>query len=70
VYMPATTPAPIQARVQSEVAKIMTLPDTATRLAAIGADITPMTQAQFEAFHTAENKRYAELIKSRGIRLD
>jgi tripartite-type tricarboxylate transporter receptor subunit TctC len=70
VYMPATTPAPIQARVQSEVAKIMTLPDTATRLAAIGADITPMSQAQFEAFHTAENKRYAELIKSRGIRLD
>jgi tripartite-type tricarboxylate transporter receptor subunit TctC len=69
VYMPATTPAPIQARVQSEVAKIMTLPDTATRLAAIGADITPMSQAQFEAFHTAENKRYAE-IKSRGIRLD
>ncbi len=70
VYMPTSTPAALQARVQSEIAKIMTLPDTATRLAAIGADLTPLTQAQFTAFHNAENQRYAELIKSRGIKLD
>jgi hypothetical protein len=33
-------------------------------------EVQPMTQAQFKAFHDAENKRYAELIKRRDIRLD
>jgi len=29
-----------------------------------------MTQVQFAAFHDAENKRYADVIKKRGIKLD
>jgi hypothetical protein len=32
--------------------------------------MTPMTQVQFAAFHDAENKRYADVIKKRGIKLD
>jgi tripartite-type tricarboxylate transporter receptor subunit TctC len=52
------------------VNKLLALPETRTRLDAIGAEITPMTQVQFAAFHDAENKRYAELIKRRGIKLD
>ncbi|MEY4907706.1 MAG: hypothetical protein RL260_1424 [Pseudomonadota bacterium] len=70
VYMPATTPLAVQQRVHEEVNKLLPLPDTRTRLAAIGSDIAPMSQAEFAAFHTAENKRYAEVIKKRGIRLD
>lgn len=70
IYMPASTPKAVQERVQAEVAKLLLLPDTKTRLDAIGAEITPMTQAQFIAFHEVENKRYAELIKKRGIKLD
>ena len=70
IYMPAATPKAVQDRVQAEVAKLLSLPDTKARLDAIGAEITPMTQAQFIAFHEAENKRYAELIKKRGIKLD
>jgi tripartite-type tricarboxylate transporter receptor subunit TctC len=70
VYMPAATPKPVRQRVHEEVNKLLPLPDTRTRLAAIGSDITPMSQAEFAAFHDAENKRYAELIKRRGIKLD
>ena len=70
VYMPAATPKPVQDRVQAEVAKLLTLPDTKARLDAIGAEITPMTQAQFVTFHNTENKRYAEVIQKRGIKLD
>jgi tripartite-type tricarboxylate transporter receptor subunit TctC len=70
VYMPATTPPAVQQRVHEEVNKLLPLPDTRTRLAAIGSDIAPMSQTEFAAFHTAENKRYAEVIKKRGIRLD
>jgi len=70
LYLPSNTPKVVQERVQGEVAKLLALPDTKTRLDAIGAEITPMTQTQFAAFHDAENKRYAELIKKRGIKLD
>ncbi|MBA2961126.1 MULTISPECIES: Bug family tripartite tricarboxylate transporter substrate binding protein [Ramlibacter] len=70
IYMPSATPRAVQDRVQQEVAKLLLLPETRSRLDAIGAEITPMTQAQFVAFHNAENKRYAELIQRRDIRME
>lgn len=44
LYMPTATPKAVQDRVQAEVAKLLTLPDTKARLDAIGAEMTPMTQ--------------------------
>jgi tripartite-type tricarboxylate transporter receptor subunit TctC len=70
IYMPASTPKAVQDRVYAEVTKVLAMPETQTRLQAIGADLTPMTQAQFAQFHIAENKRYAELIARKNIRLD
>ncbi|TFZ02651.1 tripartite tricarboxylate transporter substrate binding protein [Ramlibacter henchirensis] len=70
IYMPAGTPLPVQQKVHEEVNKLLALPETRTRLEGIGAEISPMTQAEFAAFHEAENKRYGELIKRRGIRVD
>ncbi len=70
LYMPSATPKAVQDKVQAETAKLLTLPDTKARLDAIGAEMNPMTQAQFIAFHQAENKRYADVIKKRGIKLD
>lgn len=70
IYMPASTPKAVQDRVYAEVTKVLAMPETQTRLGAIGADLTPMTQAQFAAFHDAENKRYGELIAKKNIRLD
>jgi tripartite-type tricarboxylate transporter receptor subunit TctC len=70
IYMPASTPKAVQDRVYAEVTKVLAMPETQTRLQAIGADLTPMTQAQFAQFHVAENKRYAELIARKNIKLD
>jgi len=70
IYMPASTPKAVQERVHAEVTRILAMPETQTRLGAIGADLTPMTQAQFAQFHTAENKRYGDLIAKKNIRLD
>ncbi|MEO8280376.1 MAG: tripartite tricarboxylate transporter substrate binding protein [Ideonella sp.] len=70
IYMPAATPKAVQDKVHDEVARLLTLPDTRARLEAVGAETMPMTQAQFIAFHDAENKRYAELIKRRNIKPD
>jgi len=58
----------VQDRVYAEVSKIIAMPETQTRLGAIGADLTPMTQAQFAAFHKSENKRYGELIAKKNIK--
>ena len=70
IYMPASTPKAVQDRVYAEVSKVLAMPETQTRLGAIGADLTPMTQAQFAAFHASENKRYSELIAKKNIKLD
>ena len=60
----------MQEKLHDEVNKVLELPETKQRLAQIGADVLPMSQAQFAAFHDAENQRYAELVKKRGIRID
>jgi tripartite-type tricarboxylate transporter receptor subunit TctC len=70
IYMPAATPKAVQERVYNEVTKILAMPETQTRLGAIGADLTPMTQAQFAEFHIAENQRYGDLIRKKNIKLD
>ena len=70
IYMPASTPKAVQDRVYAEVTKVLAMPETQIRLSAIGADLTPMTQAQFAAFHVSENKRYGDLIAKKNIKLD
>lgn len=70
IYMPASSPKAVQERVYAEVTKVLAMPETQTRLGAIGADLTPMTQAQFAQFHATENKRYGDLIAKKNIKLD
>ena len=70
VYMPASMPKAVQDKVHEAVNQVLAMPETKTRLDALGADIAPMTQAQFAAFHQAENKRFAEIIRKNGIKVD
>lgn len=70
IYMPAATPKAVQERVLAEVNKVLAMPETKTRLDGIGAEITPLTQAQFLDFHNAEYKRFGDLIRKKNIKLD
>lgn len=70
IYMPASTPKAVIERVNAEVNKVIAMPETQTRLSSIGADLTPMTPAQFKTFHDAENQRYGDLIRKKNIKLD
>jgi tripartite-type tricarboxylate transporter receptor subunit TctC len=70
IYMPASTPKDVQEKVNAEVNKLLAMPETKARLDGIGAEITPMTQAQFLAFHNAEYQRFGELIRKKNIKLD
>lgn len=70
VYMPAKTPKAVLDKVNADVNAVLNMPDTQKRLETIGATITPMSQAQFKAFHDAENKRYADVIKKNNIQVN
>ncbi|MDO9025714.1 tripartite tricarboxylate transporter substrate binding protein [Zwartia sp.] len=70
VYMPANTPAAVINKVNADVNKVLNMPDTTKRLETIGATIQPMSQTQFKAFHDAENKRYADVIKKNNIQVN
>lgn len=70
IYMPASTPKAVQDKVHDEVNKVLALPETKTRLEAVGAEITPMTQAQFIAFQGAEYRRYGDIIRKNSIKVD
>lgn len=70
VYAPASTPKAVIDKLNTEINKVIAMPETQARLSAIGADLTPMSQAQFQAFHNAENQRYGDLIRKKNIKLD
>ncbi|MGE8318697.1 MAG: Bug family tripartite tricarboxylate transporter substrate binding protein [Comamonas sp.] len=70
VYMPAATPKAVQQKVHDEVNKVIAMPETKTRLEAVGAELTPMSQADFIAFHNAEYQRYGDIIRKNQIKID
>ncbi|MPT54067.1 MULTISPECIES: tripartite tricarboxylate transporter substrate binding protein [Delftia] len=70
IYMPAATPRAVQARVHDEVNKVLAMPETRTRLEAVGAELQPMGQAEFIALHNAEYQRFGEIIRKNHIKID
>ena len=70
IYMPAATPRAVQARVHDEVNKVLAMPETRTRVEAVGAELQPMGQAEFIALHNAEYQRFGEIIRKNHIKID
>lgn len=70
IYMPSSTPKAVQQKVHDEVNKVIAMAETRTRLEAVGAELRPMSQADFAAFHLAEYKRFGDIIRKNNIKLD
>lgn len=70
IYMPASTPRAVVQKLHDEVNKVIVMAETKTRLEAVGAELRPMSQADFEAFHLAEYKRFGDIIRKNNIKLD
>jgi len=70
IYMPANTPKAVQQKVHDEVNKVIAMPETKTRLEAVGAELRPMSQPDFASFHMAEYKRFGDIIRKNNIKLD
>ena len=68
LFAPAGTPPALIARINAEVNKALASPEVKERLAALGADATPTTPAEFDAVVAQELKDNADLVKKAGIK--
>jgi tripartite-type tricarboxylate transporter receptor subunit TctC len=69
VMAPAKTPRDIVTRLNTEINKIMALPDAKAKLEEAGTQLNPMTPEQFSKFLETEIAKYAKLVKAAGVTL-
>ena len=67
---PAGTPPDVVSRIQQEVAKSLATPAMKERLATLGAIPSGNTPAQFAALIESEHKKWAEVVKVSGAKVD
>ena len=66
-YAPAGTPAPVIARLNQEINRILLLPGPQERITALGGAPAPMTPAQFHDKATDDGQRFGKIIRERKI---
>jgi tripartite-type tricarboxylate transporter receptor subunit TctC len=69
-YAPAATPREIVERLSQETQKIVRLPDVAERLKQLGATPVGNTPAEFASFMAAETKKWADVVKASGAKVE
>ncbi|NWG25257.1 MAG: tripartite tricarboxylate transporter substrate binding protein [Pseudorhodoplanes sp.] len=70
VFAPAGTPREIVDKVAAEVKAMLETPANAQKLTEIGAVPSPMTPEQFADFIAAERKKWSEVVKASGAKVD
>ena len=70
LWAPKGTPADVQAKIVEEIRKLGSFDELKSIWANNGADYGGMTQQQFAAFVSGEVKRWAEVVKASGAKLD
>ena len=67
-FAPRRTPDDVVATLNAAINEALALPDIKQKMADAGADIVPMSVAQFTAFMQAESEKYARIIRETGIK--
>jgi tripartite-type tricarboxylate transporter receptor subunit TctC len=67
VAVPAGVPKPVLGKLNAEMARIITAPDTRDQLRMQGADAVGDTQAEFTAFFRKQMSKWAKVIKEAGL---
>jgi tripartite-type tricarboxylate transporter receptor subunit TctC len=70
IWAPKATPADAQARMVEEVRKACLTDDAKAVWAAQGAEFPNLTGAQFEAFIKTELRKWSQVVKASGAKLD
>ena len=68
LLVPAATPRDVVARLQQEIARIMTLPDTQQLMTAGGMTVVASNPQQFSEFLKRETAKYARVIQAAGVK--
>lgn len=67
VLAPGGTPPAVLAKLQTEIARILNLPELRERLAKEGAAVVASTPAEFAAFLRVEMEKAAKIVKASGM---
>jgi tripartite-type tricarboxylate transporter receptor subunit TctC len=70
IVAPAGTPPEVVARLHATVTAILATPEMKDRLDKAGAEVRPMSPAQFGAFIRDERDRWAKVVKESGAKFD
>jgi tripartite-type tricarboxylate transporter receptor subunit TctC len=70
LLVPAGTPNDVVARLSAELTRIIRSPEVRSRLTAQGAEVYTMTPAEFSTFFEREQKRWAAVVASGGVKID
>ena len=70
VWVPVKTPEPIVSRLNTELVRIVNLPDVRNRIVELGGVPVGNSVAEFDAFQKAESARWAKIISESGAKLE
>jgi tripartite-type tricarboxylate transporter receptor subunit TctC len=67
-FAPKGTPPEVIARLNSEINKILAEPEVKQRLIEAGANVVPLSLAEFTAFVKTESDKYERIIRLTGVK--
>ena len=70
VWLPAKTPDAIVSRLNSEIVKIVNMPDVRNRIVELGGVPIANSSAEMDAFQKAESARWAKVVRESGAKAE
>lgn len=70
MFAPAGTPAPVLAKLNAAIVKVLNQPDVKKKIAEQGGDVVAETPEQFAAFIKAESVKWGKVVKESGASQD
>ena len=70
MFAPANTPAPVVAKLQAEISKILKAPEISKRLLDLGLEPSGSTQAELAAYQKNEIAKWSKVVKDSGAKVE
>jgi tripartite-type tricarboxylate transporter receptor subunit TctC len=70
MFAPANTPAPVVAKLQGEISKIIKSPEIAKRLLDLGLEPSGSTSAELAAYQKSEIAKWSKVVKDSGAKVE
>ena len=70
VVVPVATPRPIVNKLNADIARALSAPDTAQRITSLGQEIAPSSPEDFAKLIRREHERWGKVVKASGAKVD